>query len=374
MIRIAALISISLAIFAAPLQTAHAQSMDVPLIPQTTAEHAGLTRAWFVQAPLDATRSKLTHIDFQSGLLLVVTDEAQLHVLDPETGLRQWSFQVGDKHFVAQAAAANDNFVAVANNVHLFLLDRASGSLVFSPLLTGTPASGPVLTVDHVVTPLVTGQLEAYPTNQDFKDQLSPQYLPSAGSLIGKPIAIDSGLVWGGSNNLLNAHQFGVDGPQFNSTVPGGVSSGPALFGLQAMVGTESGFVMAFDTHQGDEAWRFSAGSIVRHRPIIVNNVVYVLPEDGGMFAVKPETGDTLWYADDAVQFVSASPQRIYIIDKLHQLGILDAKTGAPGRHDAVAHDRARHHERTYRSHPALHRQWLHPIPPRTAVNRTARV
>ncbi|HEY2761405.1 MAG TPA: hypothetical protein VGI75_11695, partial [Pirellulales bacterium] len=164
MIRIALLASISLVIFsAASHENARGQSMDVPLIAQTSAEHAGLTRAWFVQAPLDATRSKLTHIDFQSGLILLVTDEAQLHVLDPETGLRQWSFQVGDKRFVAQSAAANDNYVAVANNIHLFLLDRASGNLVFSPLLTGTPATGPVLTDNHVITPLVQGQLEAYP-------------------------------------------------------------------------------------------------------------------------------------------------------------------------------------------------------------------
>ena len=303
--------------------------MDMPLIPQTTAERAGLTRAWFVQAPLDATRSKMTHLDLQSGLILVVTDEAQLHILDPETGLRQWSFQVGDKRFVAQSAAANDNCVAVANNIRLFLLDRATGNLLFNPLLTGTPASGPVLTQRHVIVPLVTGQLEAYPTDQDFKDQLSPQYLPSAGRLMGKPIAVDNGLVWSGDNSLLNAHQFGLDGPQFNATIPGGVSSGPALFGLQAMVGTETGYVMAFDTRHGDESWRFAAGSVVRHRPIIVNNVAYVLPEDGGMFAVKPETGDTLWYTDDAVQFVAASPQRIYVIDKLKQLGILDAKTGA---------------------------------------------
>src|SRR5262249_46730785 len=78
-----------------------AQSLEVPLVPQTVAQHAGLKRAWFAQVPLDQARSKVTHVTLQSGALLVVTDESMLHVLDPETGLRQWSFEAGEPKFVA---------------------------------------------------------------------------------------------------------------------------------------------------------------------------------------------------------------------------------------------------------------------------------
>ena len=57
--------------------------------------------------------------------------------------------------------------------------------------------------------------------------------------------------------------------------------------------------------------------------------VIYVLPEEGGMYAVKPETGESVWYAADPAQFISASPQRVYALDKFNRLAILDAKPGA---------------------------------------------
>src|SRR5262245_24969806 len=102
-----------------------AQSLEVPLVPQTVAEHAGLKRAWFAQVPLDQARSKITHVTLQAGALLVVTDESMLHVLDPETGLRQWSFAAGERKMIALSAGANKDYVAVADTVQLFVLDRA---------------------------------------------------------------------------------------------------------------------------------------------------------------------------------------------------------------------------------------------------------
>jgi hypothetical protein len=306
-----------------------AQSLEVPLVPQTVAEHAGLKRAWFAQVPLDQARSKIIYMTLQSGALLVVTDESMLHVLDPETGLRQWSFSAGEPKLVALSAAANKDYVAVANTVRLFVLDRAGGNLVFSPPLTGTPARGPAFTEHHVIMPLMGGILEAYPLNQDFRKLLGPQYLQSAGRIFGDPAVSDEGLVWTGDFSVLEGHQFGAGGPQFTLPVPGNVSTAPAMFAPRVYVGTEAGYLIAYGVIGGDELWRFAAGSPIHHRPIALGPVVYVLPEDGGMFALNSETGDPLWFAADPVRFVAASPTRVYAMDTFHRLAILDAKTGA---------------------------------------------
>ena len=306
-----------------------AQSLEVPLMPQTIAEQVGLRRAWFAQVPLDQARSKITHVTLQAGALLVVTDESMLHVIDPETGLRQWSFAAGEPKMVALSAGANANYVAVANTVRLFVLDRAGGNLLFSPQLTGTPARGPVFTEHHVMVPMMRGVLEAYPLNQDFAKLLAPQYLPSSGRIFGEPAVSDEGLVWTGDLNLLNGYHFSVGGPQFTVPVPGGISTGPAIFAPRVYVGTEAGYLVSYAVVGGDKLWRFAAGSPIRHRPIALGPVVYVLPEDGGMFALDSETGEALWFAADAVQFVAASPTRVYTMDGFHRLAILDAKTGA---------------------------------------------
>lgn len=319
----------SLAVWMAGTTLAHAQSTEGALIPQTEAERAGLKRAWFAQVPLDVARSKISHIDLQAGLLLVITDESMLHVFDPETGLRLWSFQAGRRRYVAQSAGANATHVAVANNARLFVLDRDNGNLVFTHLMTGTPDRGPVLTDHHVMIPLVKGPVETYPLDIDFKELLSPLYLPSAGRMIGEPAVADAGLVYAGDAGLLNGHRFSDQGPQFTMTVTGGVSSGPALFAPRVYIGTEAGYLIAYDTKISDEVWRFAAGSPVHQKPVALGSVVYVLPLDGGMFALRPESGDTQWFAADPIQFVAASLQRVYTIDKLRQLAILDGKTGA---------------------------------------------
>jgi len=306
-----------------------AQSLEVPLVPQTAAEHAGLKRAWFAQVPLDQARSKITYVTLQAGALLVVTDESMLHVLDPETGLRQWSFAAGERKLVALSAGANKDYVAVADTVQLFVLDRAGGNLLFNPSLTGTPARGPVFTEHNVMVPLMAGVLEAYPLNKDFRKLLGPQYLPSAGRIFGDPAISDEGLVWSGDFSVLQGHQFGAGGPQFAVPVPGGISTAPAMFAPRVYVGTEAGYLIAYSVVGGDELWRFAAGSPIRHRPIVLGQVAYVLPEDGGMFALNPETGEPMWFAADPISFVAASPTRVYAMDTFHRLAILDAKTGA---------------------------------------------
>src|SRR5207247_1654049 len=135
--------------------------------------------------------------------LLVVTNESMLHVFDPETGLRQWSFTAGEPKLVVLAAGANKDYVAAVNAVQLFVLDRAGGNLLFSPQLTGTPARGPVFTEHNVMVPLMRGVLEAYPLNEDFRKLLGPQYLQSAGRIFGDPAVSDEGLVWTGDFSVL---------------------------------------------------------------------------------------------------------------------------------------------------------------------------
>jgi outer membrane protein assembly factor BamB len=318
--------SLTLAIAATSLR---AQSLEVPLVPQTVAEHAGLKRAWFAQVPLDQARAKISYVTLQSGALLVVTDESMLHVLDPETGLRQWSFAADERKMVALSAGANKDYVAIANTVQLFVLDRAGGNVVFNPKLTGTPARGPVFTEHNLIVPLMPGVLEAYPLNEDFRKLLGPQYLPSAGRIFGDPAVSDEGLVWSGHFSVLQGHQFSAGGPQFTLPVPGGISTAPAMFAPRVYVGTEAGYLMAYAIVGGDELWRFAAGSPIHHRPIALGHVVYVLPEDGGMFALNPETGEPMWFTADPVRFVAASPTRVYAMDSFHRLAILDAKTGA---------------------------------------------
>ena len=314
-------------------KTAVAQSMNVPLISQEQAAQYGLQRAWVTQVPLDRARSKITHINLQSGLLLVTTSEGMLYVINPETGQINWSFQVGQPKMLALSAAANDAFVAVANTARLFVLDRNTGTVVMDREATGTPQQGPVLTAKKVLLPLVRGRLESYPLPVDDSTKpenvLEPNYYQTAGRMLGRPVASDTEVTWAGDLDQINAHLFGEHEADLNTLVPDGVSTSPAMFYPQIYLGTKNGYLLAFDYDHLNEIWRFSVGSPILHRPIAIGPAVFALAEDGGMFAVDPKRGNQQWFAPDPAQFVAASPTRIYALDQFGRLIALDSKTGA---------------------------------------------
>jgi outer membrane protein assembly factor BamB len=306
-----------------------AQSLGVPLVMRPVAERAGLTRSWVTQLPIDGARSKVTRIRYYDGLILAVTDEGMLHVVDAETGALRWSFQAGDRNTLTLAAGANANRVAVANTAFVYVLDRASGDLVFQRHLTGTPERGPVLTAHHVILPIVRGPLEVYDLDRQADKDTTATYLPSAGRVIGHPAVSDISIAWAGDLNRMHAHEFADLGTNIDVAVPDGISTGAVIFFPYIYMGTEGGFLMAYDAQHGDEVWRFSTGSPIRELPMALGAVVYVLPEDGGMFAVAAKTGERLWYAPDPRKFISASPLHVYALDAFGRVTILDAKSGA---------------------------------------------
>jgi hypothetical protein len=227
--------------------------------------------------------------------------------------------------------------VAVANTARLYLLNRATGDVVIDHDVTGTPDRGPVLTAQKVVLPLVKGPLEVYPRDDfvqlsdlaDPKNTLSPAYYSPAGRLLGDPATSDNLLVWAGDANRISAHLFADQPVDFDKLVPETISTGPVLFAPNVYLGTELGYLIAYTSDRFNEVWRFSAGSPIHRRPIATGSAVFVLPEQGGMFSLDAKTGEMMWFAPDPIQFVAASPQRIYTLDQFNRLTILNAKTGA---------------------------------------------
>jgi hypothetical protein len=318
-------------------QSASAQSIGLPLIPREMAQQWGLQRAWVAQVPLDRARSKILYIKLQAGLLLVVTSENMLYVIDPETGHIQWSFLIGDRRLMPLSASANATHIAVANTARLFLLSRATGDVVVNREITGTPSRGPQLTSTKVIIPLVNGPLESYPSDDrvtldelsDPKNVLEPKYFQSAGRLFGEPAVSDEFIVWAGDLNQISDHLFGDHPADFNALVPERVSTAPALLASQAYVGTELGYLVAYDANGLTELWRSSTGAPIHHRPIATESALYVLPDDGGIVALDPKSGDLHWSSPDPIQFATSSPDRVYTIDNFGRLTILNAKTGA---------------------------------------------
>jgi len=157
------------------------------LITQDDAARHGLTRAWFAQIPLDPGRSQISHLRLFEGTgplpdtLLVQTNQATVHAINAETGQTLWTRLVGSPAHPTMPVGACRELVAVVNGNKLYLLDRASGRLLWDRRIEGVPADGPVLTDRYAVVPTVGGLVVAYPI---AKEEFEP-----VDALAGKPTA-----------------------------------------------------------------------------------------------------------------------------------------------------------------------------------------
>ncbi len=306
-----------------------AQWDPISLLPRTEAEAHGLTRAWYTQVPLDPARSKVTYVTLQAGLLMVVTNDAMLHVIDAETGLLRWSFEASKRSSQTLAASANDKYVAVVSGTMLFVLDRGAGSLYFKREVTGVPDQGPTVTANHVAVPNTLGPIEVYPLNVEPEKILYPQYLECPGRIVGRPVVLGDALAWTTDQDKLRGHQFAELGVDFTDAVMGGVSTAAAVFPPYAFVGTRSGYVYAYDAVRSAPVWEFTSPSAIRRKPVALGTALYAMIEDGGMYSIDPKNGNQLWFSPDPKYFISASPDRIYTLDRYGSMAIIDAKTGA---------------------------------------------
>ncbi len=109
------------------------------------------------------------------------------------------------------------------------------------------------------------------------------------------------------------------------------------------LVGTRAGYVFAVNDLTSEVIWHFSANGPVVTRVAGIEDRVYACTQGGGMHAlnldtgsitaIDPTTGDEItvveyWFAPKVEQFVAASRERIYALDNVKNMVVLDRETG----------------------------------------------
>ena len=95
------------------------------------------------------------------------------------------------------------------------------------------------------------------------------------------------------------------------------------------------GFVYAIRERDGESVWRFSTGEPIVTAPVVIDDRLYVVTQLGGMHCLEAETGKELWWTPNVTQFVAASKSRIYTLDRVGRILVLNAQNGA--RLDSLA-------------------------------------
>jgi hypothetical protein len=95
------------------------------------------------------------------------------------------------------------------------------------------------------------------------------------------------------------------------------------------ITGSRDAFVHAIKEKDGSALWRFAAGDPVVEAPVVIGLRVFAPTQFGGMFCLDAKTGNQRWWAPQIMRFLAASKERVYAIDKLGALAVLNLQSGA---------------------------------------------
>jgi outer membrane protein assembly factor BamB len=297
------------------------------LIDSLAAARHGLKRAWFAHLEVGGGRSPIVDVKFDEGTLFVQTGIATTHAIDGETGRTLWVADVGSADQPSLPLGVSDKRVALLNGTTLFVLDRASGQVQFTVRTRGVPSAGAALTDDAVFVPNASGQVETYSITADDHRNVSNLRLTGRNST--QPVVSDIGVAWGSdAGDIALAVKDGKSLFFRNSTNFAFLAS-PAARGQYVYAGSIGGLLHHFSDISGRERWTFAVGSAINQPPLAFADAVYVLCEDMSMYRVSVESGREDWMARNIKKFFATSPTKVYALDRLGRLVVLDAKSGS---------------------------------------------
>jgi hypothetical protein len=183
-----------------------------------------------------------------------------------------------------------------------------------------------VIANDKVLIPLVNGLLESHTLVEDGR---FPWQYHAGGRTLVRPRVTPTSLAW--PNNKGELYIGSIDPLDIYARLEAlePIVSTPAYDPPNIFAASLDGFVYCVNETRGELEWKYSTGNPIVEQPIAMEGRVYVCSEQGGMFCVETTEGDLVWWAPGVARFLSASTTRIYGLDDLNRIVIIDKETGA---------------------------------------------
>jgi outer membrane protein assembly factor BamB len=369
---------------------AEAQSRDRvysrPQLPaQAALDRLNLKMAWLAYVPADGQRDRVFAAQVLADQLLVLMRSGQLTALDPETGTRQWSVQVGHPYWISQAPGHNRKSIFVFSGPRLYSLDRKTGGLEWEMETKYFPAA-PVGADDrNIYLAVGTGLLSVFelprPPKPDTdlsaadaakmpEAQTSPERAPVASgsragdenaaavagvlSHLGKkrfvqeapvgpahlwdygvngrleqtPILAENFLVLADTQGSFVSMTKNLHEIQYQFRAETGISAPLNQHGTTAYIASREYNVFALDVIGGNILWRFTADRPILRQPAVTDEDVYVAPERGGLYRIDRMMGTEVWRNRTAERFVACNKAFVYALDPAGRLLVLDRARG----------------------------------------------
>lgn len=258
--------------------------------------------------------------------IYVVSDSGVVQAIDGETGRTRWSTLIGSARYPTDAPAANDDYVAIVNGTHLYVLNQATGSIAWRRQTQSAPGAGPAVSDELVFVPMANGTIEAYVIDDSRQP---PWIFQSRGRAVVQPVIAGTGVAWPTDNGDLYVADANQTGIRYRLETNQSIVARPtALPPNRIGIVSTDGYVYCIHELSGGLVWRFSTGEAIVKPAVAIGDALFVVTEDDNLFRLSVETGMEQWWAPGVREVLSASQSRLYCLGDTGRLVIFDLQTG----------------------------------------------
>jgi outer membrane protein assembly factor BamB len=290
------------------------------------------------------TRSKaepeINEVVVPDVVLTAVSDRGMVQCLNAETGRTLWTNKVGSVRLFTLPAAINEKNVAVVNGSTLYMLDRADGHIIWERKTSHPAGSGLAMSDELVFVPMIDGHVEIFYIDEPRRPAANFQAI---GRCLVQPVVFQDAVAWPTDRGILYVANSEVPGIRFRITAkdeakgsPAAIRSAPTFrAGLEGeppvvYFATSDGYLYSADTIKGSILHRFSAGEPITKTPVVVDDQVYVITDNGTLFCIGADDGQERWFLAGMKTFLAANLDRVYCLDRSSRLIGIDAHSGSP--------------------------------------------
>ncbi len=173
---------------------------------------------------------------------------------------------------------------------------------------------------------MINGQIEGYAL--DGSTRFSPWVYKSAGHVLNSPMTTPQTVSWTTQMGYFYVADPDGEGVRYRLETNDAIHARPGYWTPNLYAGSVNGFVYAVDESSASINWKYSIGEPINEPPVAIEDKVFVISQYRGMTCLDAEAARLLWVAPGIAQFLSASDTRLYVVDKVGRLQVLDIATG----------------------------------------------
>jgi outer membrane protein assembly factor BamB len=142
------------------------------------------------------------------------------------------------------------------------------------------------------------------------------------------PLVTPKSFVWTTDSGHFYVGRATELGVRFRLETGSEIVASPAYGAPYVYAATSNGEVFSMDEMTGQRQWKYATGYPVMRAPAVVGEKVFVTSDEPTLHCIDAKTGMGLWEAPHVKQFAAASAKRVYGVDELGALVVLDVTNG----------------------------------------------